>query len=123
MAGPRNDVVTWIGRASAVAALMFGLLVGVNLIVNLAALRDVQLLEGPLVGGSSLLTVGGGSIYLLGLDRIGGPCGRWMRIGGWMLYGSGLLLPTSLVLLQLLAIAGGGIGAFAKADDPPRRDE
>ncbi|MEX2424337.1 MAG: hypothetical protein WD990_10190 [Acidimicrobiia bacterium] len=117
MATPaRSKVITWIGRASAVGAVMFGLLVGTNLVVGLGPSGDVQMLEGLLVGGSALLTIGGGAAYLVGLDRIRGPRGRSMRIGGWMLYAAGLLLPTSLVLFQLAAIAGGGPAAFARVE-------
>src|SRR5690606_21614600 len=112
-----SKVIVWIGRASALAAVMFGLLVGVNLVVALGPSGDVQLLEGVLVGGSALLTVGGGAACLYGLDRLGGPRGRSMRIGGWMLYAAGLLLPTSLVLFQMAAIAGGGPAAFAHIGD------
>ena len=113
-----NKVIIWIGRASAIGAVMFGLLIGTNLVVNLVTSRDVQLLEGVFVGASTLLTIGGGVAYLIGLDRVAGPRGRSMRIGGWMLYAAGLLLPTGLVLFQLAAIAGGGPAAFARDEKP-----
>lgn len=123
MAGQRNNVIVWIGRASAVAAVMFGFLIGGSLIVSLSSSGTTADAASVLIGGSALLTVAGGTVYLLGLDRIGGPRGRSLRIGGWMLYAVGLLLPTSLMLFQLLAIAGGGLGAFAQAEDPLRRVE
>ena len=111
-------MISWLGRASALGAVMFGLLVGINLVVALGTAGDVQMLEGVVVGASALLTIGGGAAYLVGLDRLGGPRGRSMRIGGWMLYAAGLLLPTSLVLFQLAAIAGGGPAAFARIEGP-----
>ncbi len=79
--------------------------------------------EGFFVGASTLLTVGGGAAYLVGLERVQGPRGRSMRIGGWMLYAAGLLLPTSLVLFQLAAIVGGGPAAFARVGERPWHDE
>lgn len=102
---------------------MFGLLVGTNLVVALGDSRDVRMIEGVLVGGSALLTIGGGAAYLVGLDRVGGPRGRSMRIGGWLLYAAGLLLPTGLVLFQLAAIAGGGPAAFARIEEQTPHDE
>lgn len=118
-----RTVMIWVGRASALGAVMFGLLVGSNLVVAMFASHDVQLLEGLFVGGSALLTLGGGASYLLGLDRLGGARGRSMRIGGWMLYAAGLLLPTSLVYFQLAAIVGGGPAAFASIETAPTHDE
>lgn len=113
----------WLGRASALGAVMFGLLVGSNLAAAILSSEDVQALEGLFVGGSALLTIGGGASYLLGLDRFRGARGRSMRIGGWMLYAAGLLLPTSLVLFQLAAIIGGGPAAFASLETEPAHNE
>lgn len=115
-----HTAISWVGRASAVGAVMFGLLIGVNLAVALASSDDVQILEGVLVGGSALLTIGGGVAYLYGLDRMEGARGRSMRIGGWMLFAAGLFLPTSLVLFQLAAILGGAPAAFARSRQPVR---
>lgn len=114
----------WVGRASGLGAVMFGLLVGSNLVVAMFSdTIEVERLAAVFVGGSALLTIGGGASYLVGLDRLPGARGRTMRIGGWMLYAAGLLLPTSLVFFQLAAIVGGGPAAFASFEVEPTHDE
>lgn len=88
-----------IARASGLVAVLFGLLVGVNLFT-----RDgIEGLEWLLIGGSALLGLGGGVAYLYGLEQ----GRRGLRVGGWGAYSLGLLLPTGLLILQWLAIAGG----------------
>jgi hypothetical protein len=97
---------------------MFGLLVGANLVfAALGDTRDDQLVSWVLVGGSSILCVGGGVMFLFGVERRPGRTGRSLRIAGWILFSAGLLLPTSLVFFQLAAIIGGGVGALRRDRD------
>lgn len=88
------------GRLGSLAALLFGGLVGVNLLTA----SDIQSLELALAGSSSLLSLGGGLLYLLGLDRWEGRRALLALRVGWLLLAVGLLLPTSLFLFQMAAI-------------------
>lgn len=94
-----------IARASGLVAVLFGLLVGSNLFTA----DGIEGWEWVFIGGSTVLSLGGGAAFLYGLER----GSRWMRIGGWIAYSLGLLLPTGLFILQWLAIAG-GLAALAR---------
>lgn len=98
-----------IARASGLVAVLFGLLVGSNLFTA----DGIGELEWLFIGGSALLGLGGGVAFLYGLER--GV--RWMRLGGWIAYSLGLLLPTGLFVLQWLAIAGGLAPGFGQSHD------
>lgn len=88
-----------LGRSGAVAAVMFGIVVGMGALV-----ADYTRSATVIVAASSVLTIGGGVLYLLGLDRYGGIRGRRMRLRGWVMLTLGFLLPTSLLMLQLVAV-------------------
>lgn len=98
-----------IARASGLVAVLFGLVVGFNLFTA----DGIEGLEWLLIGGSALLSLTGGAAFLYGLERDR----RGVRIGGWATYSIGLLLPTGLILLQLLAIAGGLASGLGRSHD------
>lgn len=98
-----------IARASGLVAVLFGLLVGFNLLTADGAEGWAWLA----LSGSALLSLGGGVAYLRGLER----GNRRMRLGGWIAYSLGLLLPTGLFVLQWLAIAGGLAPGLGHSDE------
>lgn len=98
-----------IARASGLVAVLFGLLVGSNLFTA----DGIEGLEWLFIGGSALLGLGGGVAFLYGLEQ----GRRGLRIGGWIAYSLGLLLPTGLFVLQWLAIAGGLAPGFGQSHD------
>lgn len=56
----------------------------------------------------AVLGVGGGLIYIFGLERPRHPSSRWARVLGWLMMGGLSVLPSSLmfapVVLVLLAL-------------------
>lgn len=98
-----------IARASGLVAVLFGLLVGSNLFTA----DGIEGLEWLFIGGSAVLSIGGGVTFLYGLEH--GV--RWMRITGWVAYSLALLVPSGLILLQLLAIAGGLAPGFGESNE------
>lgn len=88
-----------IGRVSGLVAVLFGLLVGYNMLTA----PGIDGWEWLLIGGSAALSLGGGTAYLVALERRA----RRLRLVAWAAYSVGLLLPTSLFILQYLAILGG----------------
>ncbi|MFP5332384.1 MAG: hypothetical protein ACLGHX_08520 [Acidimicrobiia bacterium] len=98
-----------IARASGLVAVLFGLLVGSNLFTA----DGIEGLEWLVIGGAAVLSLGGGVTFLYGLER--GV--RWMRLTGWVAYSLALLVPSGLMLLQLLAIAGGLAPGFGESHE------
>lgn len=98
-----------IARASGLVAVLFGLVVGSNFVTA----EGIDGWEWLFIGGSALLSLGGGVAFLYGLEH----GRRGLRVGGWVVYSLGLLLPTGLFILQWLAIAGGLAPGFGQSND------
>lgn len=60
----------------------------------------------------SVAAVAGGILYLLGLMRWRGAKGFKARLGGLVLFGTALLLPTSVWMIQVAVVAMAVPGVF-----------
>lgn len=90
----------------ALAAIMFGVVLGAGVTMG-----DLDL-AGP-GAASAVAAIAGGVLYLLGLDGGRREPDRRLRLAGWVLFTAALLLPTSLLALQLIAVLAAAPAAFA----------
>jgi hypothetical protein len=101
-----------LGRIVGVGAVIYGLLVlGSGVVDGYAAWARA------LVVGAGALAVAGGTLFLVGLDRLSGERARSARAWGWGMFTLAFLLPTSL-LFVLLAGSALAFPAVRRRDPP-----
>jgi hypothetical protein len=87
--------LTWMGRFVASFFILLGLL----------ALGSVfETSSAILPGAASLLGVGGGLVYLLGLERPHHRMSQSVRIVGWLMMAGFSAIPTSLMFVPAIVV-------------------
>jgi hypothetical protein len=99
-----------LGMVGAGLAILFGAWVAIGAIIALPDLANSAGIFVVLLAGSAAVV--GGILYLFGLMRWRGTTGFRARLVGFLLFGVAFLLPTSVWMFQLVAVAMAFPGVF-----------
>jgi hypothetical protein len=99
-----------LGMAGAGLAILFGMWVMVGAVIAYFNVTPISGIHPIFL--LSVAAVAGGILYLLGLMRWRGTKGFRARVGGFVLFGTALLLPTTVWMIQLAVVAMAVPGIF-----------